>query len=227
MPSASATRVLFVDDEQLELPLYRDYFSETPDIEPLFADSAAAGLAVLDREPVDCIVSDGIETADGRQFVTAATERYPDVCTVLYSGTERDLLPVEAAQHYLRKGSTRGANGSLSTLATTIRSLTATDGARRAATDGAGEWTVLGTFSLDESADVGSTVIAALSEETGRSVTDYPPLFEVIDSDALDRLLTAGHSRDLPGDVSVEFTFEGQELRVSSDGVVAVRPADR
>ncbi|MFC6863162.1 HalOD1 output domain-containing protein [Halomicroarcula sp. GCM10025817] len=220
MQQGGPTTVLFVDDEPLELELYTDFFEAEADITPVAAGSAAAGLEALASTPVDCLVSDGILTEDGRSFVTVAAETYPDLRTILYSGSERAALPVERVARYLRKG----ADVSLETLAATIREVTTTSDTL--ATDGAGEeWRVLGTYSWTPETDVGSVVVQALAEQAGREVLEFPPLYDVVDSDALSRLVTGTFDRDADEAVQVQFSYDDYHLRITSDGVVACRSA--
>lgn len=215
--------MLFVDDEPLELELYTDFFEAEADITPVAAGSAAEGLEALASTPVDCLVSDGIRTGDGQPFVTVAKESYPDLRTVLYSGSEREALPVQHVARYLRKG-TREAGASLETLAATIREVTAAGDSF--ATDGADEeWSVLGTYSWTPETDVGSVVVRALAEQAGREVLDFPPLYDVVDSDALSRLVSGTFDRESDQSVQVQFSYDDYHLRITSDGVVACQPA--
>ena len=215
--------MLFVDDEPLELELYTDFFEAEADITPVAAGSVAEGLEALASTSVDCLVSDGLLTEDGSSFVTVAKEAYPDLRTILYSGSEREALPVERVARYLRKG-TREAGPALETLAAAIREVTTTSD--NLATDGAGEeWSVLGTYSWTPEMDVGSVVVQALAEQAGREVLEFPPLYDVVDSDALSRLVTGTVDQDADEAVRVQFSYDDYHLRITSDDVVAYRSA--
>ncbi|MFC7018286.1 MULTISPECIES: HalOD1 output domain-containing protein [Haloarcula] len=223
MQQGGPTTVLFVDDEPLELELYTDFFETEAGITPVAAGSAEEGLAALASTSVDCLVSDGLLTEDGSSFVTVATETYPDLRTILYSGSKREALPVERVARYLRKG-TSEAGPALETLAATIREVTTSSDA--VAADGAGEeWRVLGTYSWTPEMDVGSVVVRALAEQADREVREFPPLYDAVDSDALSRLVTGTFDRDADEAVQVQFSYDDYHLRITSDGVVACRSA--
>lgn len=66
-----------------------------------------------------------------------------------------------------------------------------------------------------------TAVVQAVAACTGRDVTDLRPLATTIDTDSLNRLLTLGDAN-----VSVSFTYEGYDVRVSGDGHVTVSPRD-
>ena len=223
MLNGGEATVLFVDDEPLELELYADFFEGERTVAPLLAGSAEAALDLLRSKPVDCLVSDSIQTRDGESFVTVAKDRYPDLDTILYSGTDRSALPVEKVERYLRKGDRDGST-TLATLAATIGEVTETAN-RTLEADGEGEeWRVLGNFSWASNADVGSTIVQALADQTDRDILDLPPLYEVIDSDALSRLVRTATQKEREPSVLVQFSYADTLLRISSDGVVTYRP---
>lgn len=213
--------MLFVDDEPLELELYADFFDKERTVVPVLAASAEAALETLRSEPVDCLVSDGIRTGDGESLVTVVKERYPALDTILYSGTDRAALPVDTVERYLQKGD---GSATLATLAATIREVTEAAERPLEADGEGGEWQVLGNFSWTADSDVGSTIVQALADQTDRDILDLPPLYDVIDSDALTRLVhTATHSAREPS-VLIQFTYADTRLRISTDGVVTYQP---
>ncbi|MFC7096843.1 HalOD1 output domain-containing protein [Halobaculum marinum] len=67
-------------------------------------------------------------------------------------------------------------------------------------------------------------VVECVAEATGREPTDLPPLYDVVDPDALDDLFTAGGD----GNCTVSFRFEGTLVEVRGEGDVAAvqMPAD-
>ena len=91
-------RVLFVDDEPLllrgiERPLRR----LRPDWQVTYTTSAVAALALLEREPVDVIVSDvGMPQMDGLVFLRTARHRFPQVARLVLSGEARSTDRVRA-----------------------------------------------------------------------------------------------------------------------------------
>ncbi|MFC7249060.1 HalOD1 output domain-containing protein [Halomicroarcula sp. GCM10025324] len=222
MEQGRSTTVLFVDDEPLELELYVDFFGRSAEVTPVGAGSAEEALETLMSTPVDCLVSDGIRTEDGRSFVSVAKERYPELRTILYSGSERDALPVKKVERYLRKGDQGNAGASLETLAAAVREVTTTS--RTLEADGAGEeWNVLGNFSWDHETDVGSAIVRALAEHADRDVLEFPPLYDVVDSDALSRLLTGSFDRNTDQSVQVQFSYDDYQLRITADGILTCR----
>jgi hypothetical protein len=66
-------------------------------------------------------------------------------------------------------------------------------------------------------------VVAVVSRALGRSPVEMEQLFYAVDAEALDELLAG----DTVGDaISVTFAYEGYEVTVTGDEVVAVRPKD-
>lgn len=225
MQDGGPATVLFVDDEPLELELYADYFDREPAVSPLLASTADEALATLESTTVDCLVSDGIQTRDGESFVTVVKQRYPGLGTILYSGTGRDSLAVDAVERYLWKGASDDSARSMEILAATIREMTEAASRSLHAEDDDEEWEILGHFPWASDIDVGSTIVQALADRTGRDIVDLPPLYDVIDSDALSRLVTTATSRETDPSVMVQFGYADQRLRVSSDGIVSYRPS--
>ena len=63
-------------------------------------------------------------------------------------------------------------------------------------------------------------VVTAVAEETGVDPMELDPLYNVVDSDALNTLLRS-HEPGADGALlEVEFVFAGCEVRVTSDGTV-------
>lgn len=68
-----------------------------------------------------------------------------------------------------------------------------------------------------------TAVVKAVAAATGRQPTDLPTLYDRLDTDALDDLLDRGDG----GAVEVAFEYAGVDVRVGSDGTVAVRLDER
>lgn len=64
-----------------------------------------------------------------------------------------------------------------------------------------------------------TAVVELVAEATGRDETDLPPLYDHVDSDALDSLLT-GPSE---GDLELSFDYDDVFVRIASSGVVEIR----
>lgn len=75
------------------------------------------------------------------------------------------------------------------------------------------------TTRTDETATASQQVVRRVAAETGSEPTDLPPLFTVVDPDALDELVA---SVDQPAEFSVEFQYVGRSVRVRGDGTVEV-----
>ena len=70
------------------------------------------------------------------------------------------------------------------------------------------------------------SVVQAVAEATQRDPTQLRPLYEVIDTDALDDLIDGGSERvQAPDELRIDFQFEGCQVAVYADGrTVASRP---
>ncbi|MGM0447698.1 MAG: HalOD1 output domain-containing protein [Methanobacteriota archaeon] len=64
-------------------------------------------------------------------------------------------------------------------------------------------------------------VVAVVSKALGRDPVEVDQLYYAVHADALNELLGGG---DLGSDLSVTFDYEGYEVTVTADEVVAVRP---
>lgn len=65
--------------------------------------------------------------------------------------------------------------------------------------------------------------VQAVADATGRDPIDMPPLYEFVDTDALNDLMTG--SADGPGSVTVTVTYDGVTGQFDSDGELLVLPA--
>jgi hypothetical protein len=52
-----------------------------------------------------------------------------------------------------------------------------------------------------------------------------PPLYDVVDTDAVDALFASGGSQPPPVGTRVSFTYNGYRVRVEGDGEVSVEPS--
>lgn len=68
-----------------------------------------------------------------------------------------------------------------------------------------------------------TAVIEAVAEATGCDPTDLPPLYEVVDADALDALIT--RQDPLPDtEVRVQFVYDGVFVTVTNDDGIRITP---
>lgn len=73
-----------------------------------------------------------------------------------------------------------------------------------------------------ETTDASIAVIGALAELTATDPTDFEPLYEAVDTDALNAII---RSPGTTSDTEVSFAFAGQDVTVDSGGTVAVDTA--
>jgi len=86
LAAADAPALLCVDDEPNILSSLRRLF-RSQGYRVLTATSGALGLAVLEQEPVDLVISDmRMPEMDGAQFLAAVRQRWPDTLRLLLTG---------------------------------------------------------------------------------------------------------------------------------------------
>ena len=77
---------------------------------------------------------------------------------------------------------------------------------------------------LIDSDNVSQSVVETVAKAEGVSPTELtPPLYEVVDPDALDQLFAAASVGSGP---EVAFPYKGYEVTVDGNGVVSVESAD-
>lgn len=80
---------------------------------------------------------------------------------------------------------------------------------------------------FDNSAVSPSTaVVSVVSEITENSATDIPPLYDVIEPDALDQIVSEQPSGRYCSEISVEFVYLAHTIHVTSSGVIKANPPD-
>ena len=83
---AATQRILCVDDEPNILASLRRLFKSNG-FSVRIADCAAAGLAILEQEPIDLVISDmRMPAMDGAEFLRRVRERWPQTVRILLSG---------------------------------------------------------------------------------------------------------------------------------------------
>jgi len=63
---------------------------------------------------------------------------------------------------------------------------------------------------------VSERVIEGVASATGTDEMELPPLYESVDTDALNELVES------PGYVEISFVYAGQEVRIENDGEISV-----
>jgi HD-like signal output (HDOD) protein/CheY-like chemotaxis protein len=101
-------RVLFVDDEpHLLAALRRMLRSERGRWDMMFASSGAEALALIEREPVDAIISDmRMAGMDGAQLLARVQEGWPSTARIILSGQADQasvIAVLRSAQQFLAK----------------------------------------------------------------------------------------------------------------------------
>lgn len=76
---------------------------------------------------------------------------------------------------------------------------------------------------LDDDRNVSTAVVEAVADAVGTTPLDVePPLYRVVDPDALNDLFDAGRDADSP--VTISFTYADCEVSVSGRGEIVVQP---
>ena len=80
------------------------------------------------------------------------------------------------------------------------------------------------TAQIDQSERMVSAIVSGVAACTGRGVTDLPPLYDVVDSEALEQVFASPlGSRRHPNDGRFVFTYAGCEVVVDGDDELTVR----
>lgn len=74
---------------------------------------------------------------------------------------------------------------------------------------------------------VSTVVISAVSTALEEEAIEMPPLYNAIDPDALDAVFQPVHTGSPRDDRHLQFTFNGCQVTVQSDGIVVVEPFTR
>jgi len=80
------------------------------------------------------------------------------------------------------------------------------------------------TAEIDQSERMVSAIVSGVAACTGRRVTDLPPLYDVVDSEALEQVFASPpRSRRHSNDGRFVFTYAGCEVTVDGDDELTVR----
>ena len=92
----SSVRILFVDDEEYILNSLKRSFSQA-DYDILTADSGKMGLEILEKQPVDVVISDfKMPEMNGLQFLGQVREKHPHALRAFLSGYVDQLAVIKA-----------------------------------------------------------------------------------------------------------------------------------
>jgi CheY-like chemotaxis protein len=206
--------VLHVDDEPDVLELSTQLLERRdPRISVTTAGSGSDGLAALEENRVDCIVSDSVRLPDGESFVEAASRR-TDAPIVLFTAKEwaeisSDAVAAEVAE-YVRKADAADYKDVLRH----VLRLTSPDGGDDP------EARLIGSHDFASNGELGVSIVRAVHGVAGGDIDEYEPLFDVVDPDALETLLASGADRPDPDGIEISFTYHGFDLSVRTDGSI-------
>ena len=80
------------------------------------------------------------------------------------------------------------------------------------------------TAQIDQSERMVSAVVSGVAACTGRGVTDLPPLYNVVDSEALEQVFASPlGSRRRSNDERIAFTYAGCEIVIDGGDELTVR----
>ena len=84
------------------------------------------------------------------------------------------------------------------------------------------------TAQIDQSERMVSAVVSGVAACTGRGVTDLPPLYNVVDPEALEQVFTSPPgSRRRSNDERIVFTYAGCEIVIDGDDELTVRSLEK
>lgn len=231
--------VLHVDDDPAVLDVSSDLADVHDEVNWLTASDPGTGLELLSTHDIDCLVSDSFRAADGDPFVARAASAFPDLPVVLFTSMDYEALDPDvrdSGAEYVKKGSSEPFDSLFDHILTVVddadHSTSTVDPAPRATTRDAGgddsapveQWVPIGRYRPTEGDDLATVIVTAVEAYTDRSATEFPPLYDAVDADALASLVrrTDGRTRD---HVQVRFVYADEELAVTGDGLVLVRSA--
>jgi response regulator RpfG family c-di-GMP phosphodiesterase len=92
MEETEKNTVLYVDDEKVNLELFRLNFAKDYDVK--IATSAKEGFSIINENDIDVIISDlRMPVMNGIEFIKQIKEKYPDkICIILSAFIEPDLM---------------------------------------------------------------------------------------------------------------------------------------
>ncbi|ADE02288.1 response regulator [Haloferax volcanii] len=236
-------KVLHVDDDPEMLALSAAAFRQLDAVSFLTAETATEALDVIAAESVDCVVSDSLVLPNGVPLVKAVRQEHADIPILLFTAKEwpevADVASTAGVTEYVQKA----GPGDLATVLQRVRGIVDDDSADSALAVGASavtqaledhadaaaeatfglddNWELVGQWFGDE--ELGIVIVEAVESYGGLSAIETP-LYEYIDTDALEELLRpVVEDEERPG-VEVRFPYEDVQVAVTSTGDIFARP---
>ncbi|WP_396611746.1 HalOD1 output domain-containing protein [Haloferax sp. S1W] len=240
--------VLHADDDPGMLSLSEAAFRQVEAVTLVTAESASEALDIVSSPSthVDCLVSDSLVLPNGVALVEAVREKEDDIPIFLFTakswGEVEGVATAAGVTDYVQKA----GPGDLSLVLERVRNIvddgddintTLTSGASAvgaaltehetavsAASLGLAEdWDLIGQWLGDE--ELGLVIVETVESYAGLSAIEEP-LYESIDTDALESLirpLVEGQERL---GIEVRFPYGDYQLAVTSAGDILARPLD-
>ena len=214
--------VLHVDDEPDVLNLSTQLFERAEsDVSLVTAGNGPAGMAALDGHDVDCIVSDSVRMPDGESFVEAASRR-TDAPIVLFTAKQwnevaGDALAADVSE-YVRKA----GKSDYRTVIDHVFQLT--DGSDDSDATTAEDRRLVGWHDFSSTVELGVSIAEAVENVLDEDVTEFDPLYNTIDADTLESLLSPTTGGLQGEEIEVHFSYEGLDLIVTAQGTIHLDP---
>ena len=238
---APAPKVLVVDDDPDFLDLVVKRLSQD-DFEVTASESAEGALKTLGDRPIDCVVTDSLVLDDGKPLIQAVRDYDGEIPLIYYTGKEWSEVAEDAVaasvSDYIQKGV-----GSFSEVSQRIDILVESDANATVGTDGRAaeanglertkyaipqlddgdeEWQVIRRFELDSETPLDVVLAEAIAEHFGRDVDSFT-LYDSVDAEALERLVSPRPDGTSRRSVTVRFPLNDHLVAVTSTGEIALR----
>lgn len=211
---SEAISVLHVDDEPDVLELSTRLLERQDSrVSVTTAASGSEGMDVLATRDVDCIVSDSVRMPTGESFVEAAS-RTTDAPIVLFTAKEwEDVAPDAIAAEvteYVRKADA-------SDYKTVLRYVL-----NLADVGASAHERLIGSHDFSSATELGVSITQAVESVLGGDVTDYEPLYDVVDTGVLERLFAPVSTPTNRRSVTVTFEYMGLNLCIDAHGRITL-----